>query len=307
MAVMQWLGPDFRSFLHGGVGMSWALIFWSAGLAVLAAINLLLWARAAARLKVLSPALPEDMRRTRRLQLWLSAGYVLGCAFRSVIPVYDVPRIALVDSPWASVLMGRSVATIAELCFVAQWALTLREASCITGSVLGRWSARVVLPMIVLAESCSWYSVLTTSNLGHAMEETLWALAALLMVLSLLAAWPRWKSMHRPAVVVFSVLGVAYVSYMLLVDIPMYANRWFASEAAGRHYLSFAQGLRDIAWPHAVTYSFEVWRHELLWMALYFSAGVWLSIGLVHSPLPESRRVVPPLRAVKLPWLQPVR
>jgi hypothetical protein len=287
--------------------MSWILIFWSAGLAVLAATNLLLWARAAARLQLLASALPEDVGRTRRLQLWLSAGYVLGCAFRSLVPVYDVPRISLVDSPLASVLVGRSVATIAELCFVAQWALTLREASCITGSALGRWSSRVVLPMILVAEACSWYSVLSTSNLGHAMEETLWALSATLMVVCLLAAWPRWKPMHRPAVVVFSTLGLAYVAYMLLVDIPLYANRWLQTEAAGVHYLAFAQGLRDIAYPHAVTYSFAAWRHELLWMALYFSGGVWISIGLVHSPLPESTPVVPPLRATKLPWLQPVR
>lgn len=287
--------------------MSWVLIFWSAGLAVIAATNLLLWARAAARLQLLAPALPEDVRGTRRLQLWLSAGYVLGCAFRSVVPVYDIPRMSLVDSPLASVLVGRGVATIAELCFVAQWALTLREASCITGSALGRWSARVVLPMILLAEACSWYSVLSTSNLGHAMEETLWALSATLMVACLLAAWPRWKSMHRPAVVVLSALGLAYVSYMLLVDIPLYANRWFQTEAAGAHYLTFAQGLRDIAYPHAVTYSVEAWRHELLWMALYFSVGVWISIGLVHSPLPESRLIRLPARAQKLPWLQPAQ
>jgi hypothetical protein len=287
--------------------MSWAVICWSAGLATLAATNLLLWMRAAARLQVMSPALPDDVRRTRRLQLWLSAGYVLGCAFRSVVPVYDVPRISLVDSPLASVFVGRGVATIAELCFVAQWALTLREASCLTGSAFGRWSSRVVLPMILVAETCSWYSVLSTSNLGHAMEETLWALAAALMVASLVAAWSRWKPMHRPVVVVFSVLGVAYVSYMLLVDIPLYANRWFASEAAGGNYLGFAQGLRDIAYPHAVTYAYEVWRHELLWMALYFSGGVWISIGLVHSPLPESSRVVARLPAARLPWLRTVR
>lgn len=287
--------------------MSWAVIFWSAGLAALAATNLLLWMRAAARLRVMSTALPDEVRRTRRLQLWLSAGYVLGCAFRSLVPVYDVPRVSLVDSPLASVLVGRSVATIAELCFVAQWALTLREASGITGSAFGRWSSRVVLPMILVAEACSWYSVLSTSNLGHAMEETLWALAAALMVVSLVAAWPRWKPMHRPAVVVFSVLGIAYVSYMLLVDIPLYANRWLASEAAGGNYLGFAQGLRDVAYPHAVTYAYEVRRHELLWMALYFSGGVWISIGLVHSPLPESRQVVPPPRAQKLPWLHAVR
>jgi hypothetical protein len=57
---------------------------------------------------------------------------------------------------------GRSVATIAELCFVAQWALMLRHTSRETGCVTARVTSYVVLPLIVIAEMCSWYSVLTT-------------------------------------------------------------------------------------------------------------------------------------------------
>jgi hypothetical protein len=127
------------------------------------------------------------------------------------------------------------------------------------------------------------------------------------MVVCLLAAWRRWKPMHRPAVVVLSALGLTYVAYMLLVDIPLYANRWFETEAAGGRYLTVAQGLRDIAHPHAVTHALNAWRHELLWMGLYFSVGVWISIGLVHSPLPESRPIRLPARARQLPWLQPAQ
>src|SRR6185369_7763756 len=178
VAIGLWLScggrRTFTSAFTGERRVYWAVVLWSSGLATIAALNLLLWIRAAARLQWLSPALPDDVRRTRRLQLWLSAAYVLGCAFRSVLPVYDVPRLALIDSPLASVLVGRSVATVAELCFVAQWAVTLREASRMTGSVFGRVSSALVLPMIFTAELCSWYSVLTTSNLGHVFEESLW-------------------------------------------------------------------------------------------------------------------------------------
>ena len=71
--------------------------------------------------------LSPEVYASRRLQLLLSAGYVFGCAFRSALPVYDVPRIALFDVWLSSVIVGRSVATFAELCFVAQWALLLRE------------------------------------------------------------------------------------------------------------------------------------------------------------------------------------
>src|SRR6186713_3195989 len=58
----------------------------------------------------------------RRLQLLVSAGYVFGCAFRSFLPVFDVPRVTLVDSWLSSAMVGRSVATVAELCFAIQWA-----------------------------------------------------------------------------------------------------------------------------------------------------------------------------------------
>jgi hypothetical protein len=63
------------------------------------------------------------------IQLGLSALYVLGCAYRSVLPVYDIPRFVLVDSHLSSVFIGRSIATIAELCFAGQWALTLHRAA----------------------------------------------------------------------------------------------------------------------------------------------------------------------------------
>lgn len=62
-----------------------------------------------------------------KLILLLSAGYVFGCAFRSLLPRADVQRICLFDTWFSSVLVGRSVATIAELCFVAQWALVLNQ------------------------------------------------------------------------------------------------------------------------------------------------------------------------------------
>lgn len=280
--------------LQSAEPMSWAVIFWSAGLAALAAFNLALWARAATRLAGLRDVLAESVHRTRRLQLALSLVYVLGCGFRSVVPVFDVPRIALIDSQVASVLVGRTVATVAELAFVAQWALTLREASRITGSAFGRACSRAVLPTIFVAEICSWYSVVSTSNLGHVFEESLWALAATLMVASLLAAWPRWQPRHRLAVLALCAIGVTYVLYMLFVDIPLYASRWLVDEAAQRPYLTLRQGLQDIAHPHLVTYAFDIWRHEFYWMAMYFSFGVWVSIALIHSPLPDRMPTVSP-------------
>ena len=50
-----------------------------------------------------------------QLQLLLSAGYMLGCAYPSAFPVFNVRRLCLVDSWLFGVSIGRSVATTAEL------------------------------------------------------------------------------------------------------------------------------------------------------------------------------------------------
>jgi hypothetical protein len=141
----------------------------------------------------------------------------------------------------------------------------------------------VVLPLIVIAEMCSWYSVLTTSNLGHVFEETLWGLSAALLVASIVAMWPRCPASWRPALVAGLAMTVAYVAYMFYVDVPMYWTRWVADEAAGRPYLSFWQGLMDITERRVVSHRWQDWKTEVIWISLYFSFAVWISIFLIHA------------------------
>jgi hypothetical protein len=221
---------------------------------------------------------------SRRLQLILSAGYVLGCAYRSAMPVFDVQRICLFDSWFSSVIVGRSVATVAELCFVTQWALLMREISQVMQSKPGRLAAMAVLPLIAVAETCSWYSVLTTSNIGHVIEESLWGISALLLVISLLSMWTRSSQRLRPLLLAMCLTGIAYVAFMFLVDVPMYWSRWVADEASGRHYLSLSQGVLDTSGRWVVSQQWHVWKSEVIWMSLYFSIAVWLSIGFIHVP-----------------------
>ena len=163
--------------------MSDGVVSWWSLLCAVAALNILAWCMSAVAHKRRRTAIAPEALSARRLQLQLSAVYVFGCAFRSVLPVFDGPRICLFNSWLSSVIVGRSVATCAELCFVAQWALMLRETSRATDSVLGNFASLAVVPLIAVAEACSWYSVLTTSNLGHVAEESIWGLSAALLVM----------------------------------------------------------------------------------------------------------------------------
>ena len=225
---------------------------WWNFLRTIAAINIVAWIVSAVVLQRRQPSIHADTYALRKLQLLLSAGYVFGCAYRSFVPVFDVPRLCLFDSWLSSVIVGRSVATLAELCFAAQWALLLHE----------------------------------TSNLGHVFEETLWGTCAALLVISLIEIWPRFPVRLRPLLFIWGTAGISYVFFMFLVDVPMYWSRWLADEALGRQYMSLAQGLADVSSRWSVSHRWEDWQSEMAWMSLYFSVAVWLSIALIHAPSP---------------------
>jgi hypothetical protein len=257
---------------------------WWLFLCVVSGLNILAWSLSAIALKRRRSNLPADVYALRRLQIFLAAGYVLGCAYRSMFPVYDVPRTCLVDSWMSSVIVGRSVATVAELCFITQGALLLGEISREADSLVGKVVSVALIPMIAVAETCSWYSVLTTSNLGHVIEESLWALGVALVVTTLIVVWPRTTVALRPPLAALCVICLAYMAYMFLVDVPMYWSRWIADEASGRRYLSITQGLLDASERRVVSDRWEDWKSEVAWMSLYFSVAVWLSIALTHTP-----------------------
>jgi hypothetical protein len=269
-------GMEMLDTRWGAVG------YWWLSLCLLGLVNVLAWSLSAASLKRRREALSQESYFACRRQLLLSAAYVFGCAFRSALPVFDVPRLVLVNSWLSSVIVGRSVATIAELCFVTQWALMLRTTARARGSLLTGVVSLCVVPLIAVAELCSWYSVLTTSNLGHVLEESIWGLSAALLVASLASIVPRCPPERRVALVGWCLGGVAYIAYMFLVDVPRYWSRWIADETSGRQYLSIGQGVLDVFKHRVVSYRWVDWKGEVIWMSLYFSVAVWISISLVR-------------------------
>ena len=162
------LAPHFEWF-------QWSnpVTIWWVFLVVVSSLNMLFWSWT--RLY---------FRNLKSPVVLLSAFYVFGCAFRSFLPRADVQRIVLFDTWWSSVFVGRTVATIAELAFVAQWAIVLKavaaslaqnEARHSSTSRTTAWVTKVasfIVPMIVFAEVCSWYAVITTNYIGNSIEES---------------------------------------------------------------------------------------------------------------------------------------
>jgi hypothetical protein len=186
---------------------------------------------------------------------------------------------------WVSrIFVGRSVATVAELAFAAQWAVLLREAGATTGSRFAADVSRLLVPVIVAAELCSWYAVLTANYLFHAAENSLWTVGAALAVTAFAASRPASDRRSRWFLAGAIVCGVGYVAFMVSVDVPMYLARWRADLAAGHQYLSPGAGLREVLERCVVTRDWAAWRDDVPWLSLYFTGAVWISIALAHMP-----------------------
>jgi hypothetical protein len=214
------------------------------------------------------------------LMLLLCAAYVFGCAFRSVLPRADVQRICLFDHWTSSVFVGRSVATIAEVCFVAQWAIILGQIGELAGADTTVNAALIIVPLIVIAECFSWYAVLTTNYLFNAIENSLWAVAFAIVGVALARLLPEF---HGPVrwVLAGSIVGIAlYLAFLVTVDVPMYLSRWKAGLDDGSKLLSVLEGLRDVRTRWVVTHDITHWKGEIAWMSLYFSGAVWASLAL---------------------------
>ena len=140
---------------------------------------------------------------------------MFGCAFRSFLPRADVQRICLFDTWLSSVVIGRSVATVAEVCFVAQWAIVLHQLGTMTGAETVLNAAWVIVPLIVIAECCSWYAVLTKNYLGNAIENSLWAVAFFIIGIGLCRLLPEFDGRARvtSAVAIVGIAGLPGVSH----------------------------------------------------------------------------------------------
>lgn len=214
------------------------------------------------------------------LMLLLCAAYVFGCAFRSVLPRADVQRICLFDTWLSSVVVGRTVATVAEVCFAAQWAIILHQLGTMTGSDTTVNVAWAIVPLILIAECFSWYAVLTTHYLYNAIENSIWAVTFFLIGIGLCRLLPEFDGPVRVVLAVTIVGIVGYLAFLMTVDVPMYLSRWRAEVGDGSKLLRPLEGLRDVSTRWVVTHDLAEWKDEIPWMSLYFSAAVWASLAL---------------------------
>lgn len=218
------------------------------------------------------------------------------CAYRSVLPRIDVPRICWLDTPLNWVVFGRAAATVAEVSWALQMGLVLRR----LGAALHRTdyiplsrrraaaaAGCAVIAMACTAECFSWTNLITESNVFAVVEQGLWCILFLTTGLGMAFLCRSWPA--RPAAYwVFIVLAIAMGLEQGFESLGLYLPRFLEQQAAGAHYQDFTTGLRRLASCAQVTQDMATWKNDAPWMTGYFSVGVWTSIWLSIATFPAT-------------------
>jgi len=287
---------EWRAARSTSLAWSNPVTWWWGMLTLISGVNIAVWFRLYGELHQ-QPASGSGSAPGIEIMLLLCAAYVFGCAFRSFLPRADVQRICLFDTWLSSVVVGRSVATVAEIAFAAQWAIILYQLGAMTGAETTVNAAFVIVPMILIAECFSWYAVLTTHYLGNAIENSIWAVAFFIVGIGLCRLLPEFDGEVR-VILVVTIIGIAgYLAFLMTVDVPMYLSRWRTEVGDGSTLLRPLEGLRDVSTRWVVTHDIAEWKDEIPWMSLYFSAAVWASLALcvvasLENHLPRYRTEV---------------
>jgi hypothetical protein len=236
-----------------------------------------------------------------RKMTYCAAAFVVACSIRSIWPRVDVERICFWDSRISVTFVGRCVATVAEICFAAQFSMTIGVLAKEVKFTRTQKMADVWFWAICIAQCCCWMGVTTKRQVWHGIEESIWALTFTGIAISFAVLyWNLRKESEGSSVLSelckkgdlgyvnrYLLLGfpgcVAYVTFMVLVDVPMYMNRYWADQARGASYLWVSDGLLNTMSCDRVSRSMSDWAPEMPWMTGYFLgatlASLWMSWG----------------------------
>lgn len=220
--------------------------------------------------------------------------FTLVCAFRSFLPRVDAERVCMFDHPLSWPFWGRSLATVAEISFgVLESRWWGARVAALGYPRLARVGSTVAALAMAVAQVWCWMGVVSKNNLYHAVEEALWLLSHVMLLLAsiavLLLSTVKADKIRRQLLLHAAFL-VPYNLYMLLLDVPMYLHKY---RTHPDRYLGVLEGLLDSMSCQVITRDFDVWRGEVLWLGGYFSLAVWAALYFAASWIdwPKEKRL----------------
>lgn len=222
-------------------------------------MNILLWLAALTRS---GPHSPLQQR-----QLMLSGLFVAGCAYRSFYPNVYIKRFTLSQAITSSIVVGRSIATVAEIAFALQLQVALQfwgDRAGLPGVGQLGW---VVAALLATAQLCCWFGVATGRYLGELVEESLWTLGLALVLVGTAQVALHGSAWPSPGVLLALIGSSSFVAFMLVHNLPMYVARIRRGDSTAHR--GFIEGVRDMAVRRNVSYRWSDWAGEAAWLTPY--------------------------------------
>jgi hypothetical protein len=198
-------------------------------------------------------------------------------------------------------LVGRSLATVAEIAFAYQIACVLKSVAQQARCFRAFKALGIVVPVVAAAQMACWRAVTTKENLWHCLEQTLWVLSMLLCGSCSLVCAMYLKGSALPvrvlrANLLYGFLGSLFFAlFMSLVDIPMWFRRHQEDARNRTVFQTWPDGLRDMAQCGVVSRSPDYWESEYAWRIGYFAGAAWFSRFLASEP-----HLLPPQHTLEL-------
>src|SRR5207249_2294663 len=101
--------------------------------------------------------------------------------------------------------------------FSIQWVIVLRELGRIAHSDTAKNIAKLIVPLIALAEICSRYAVITTNFLGNVLENSLWTVTFALVGIALVRLAASFRGAARWTLAAMAAGAAGYVVFMSMI------------------------------------------------------------------------------------------
>ncbi len=226
------------------------------------------------------------------------------CAVRSIWLRKDIERTCITDSKISTPLVGRSLATISEICYII---IIITIFNTIIKEKKGNFSMNIfnkmILPIIIMAEIFSWVGCSTKYELWNALEESLWCIAGIIIFIISTLLYNNLSNLKKNLkdeslsnfLFICILTSFIYIIFMLYNDIPFYIEKWKKNYSKNYNSLSYdnikkdfgkknknlISNLLDMNNCDKVCNDYEEWKDEIPWMTGYFTLGVWSCIAMV--------------------------
>ena len=209
----------------------------------------------------------------RNYNYYLMAVYVIVNCLRAIYPKRDVESTCLHKSHLSSIMFGRTIATIAEICFIL---LLINYYKSISDNNISS-KTNLVLIIIIISEVFSWLGCLTKNQIYNSLEESGWLVSFLIFSK---ITWDILRVRNDDFNLKFQLFCyTCFIIFLFFIDIPMYYNRYKNHK---KGYLSINQGLKSIMSCKIVTNNYDTWKDEILWQSGYFVFGSLYSVYIYN-------------------------